>query len=341
MATPTLNYSVLSGALSQVYRPRTVRTFNGRSMLLRFLPKQRGAGKNCAWTWEGTGAIGENYSDGADVSTTGSDTKNAATLSWGMYRSSFHITDFAASVAASSNSPQDLIMAVGREFENATRKVASVINVAGYSGAGTGTLIGGLDVALDDSNTYAGVDRSQADNAGFRSYLIDPGAPTAPTFALIRTDLAAIYDNCGEVPPLAFCSTAVWNKIASLFTEFRRYVQEVNVGGRSVSLDASVGAIEIDGCVFIKDKDATASTIYYVNPNYVHWEYLPFAGMAGMMVQTAEKPVDDGYGPMPLGMMCKPLSTAGASQKMTCQVQLQLVVEKPNACGRRVNVDAS
>lgn len=341
MAT-TLNYSALSGALSQVYRPRTVRTFNGRSNLLRFLPKMRGMGKNCAWTWEGTGAIGENYSDGADVANTGSDSKNAATLSWGMYRSNFHITDFAQSVAASSNSPQDLLMLVGREFENSTRKLASVINIDGYSGAGTGTLIGGLDVALDDANTYAGVDRSQAANAGFRAYKVDPGVATAPTFALIRTDLQQIYDNSGEVPPLAFCSTAVWNKLASLFTEFRRYNQDVmNVAGRTVSLDASVGAMEIDGCMFIKDKDATANTIYYINPNYVHWEYLPFASMAPMMVQTVEQAVDDGYGQMPLGMMCKPLSTAGASQKMTCQIQLQLVVEKPEACGRRLNVSTT
>lgn len=340
MAT-TLNYSALSGALSQVYRPRTVRTFNARSMLLRFLEKRRGSGKNCAWTWEGTGAIGENYSDGADVANTGSDSKNAATLSWGMYRSNFHITDFAAAVAASSNSPQDLLMLAGREYENATRKVASVLNVDGYSGAGTGTLIGGLDSALSDANTYAGVDRTQAANAGFRSLVVDPGAPTAPTFALIRSDLAAIYDACGEVPPLAFGSTAVWNKIASLFTEFRRYVQEVNVAGRTVALDASVGAIEIDGCVFIKDKDATANSIYYINPSYVHWEYLPFAGQSAMMVNTAEIQVDDGFGSMPLGMMVKPLSTAGAAQKMTCQVQLQLVVEKPNACGRRVNVSTT
>lgn len=337
MAT-TLNFSALSGALSQVYRPRTVRTFNARAMLLRFLEKRRGNGKNCAWTWEGTGAIGENYSDGADVSATGSDDKNPATLSWGMYRSNFHITDFAASVAASSHSPEDLLLAVGREYENSVRKVASVLNGAGYSGLGTGTLIGGLDLALDDLNTYAGVNRTTGSNAGFRAYVVDPGSLTAPTFALIRADLAAIYDACGEVPPLAFCSTAVWNKLAALFTEFRRYTQDVNIGGRAVSMDASVGAIEIDGCVFIKDKDATANRIYYINPSYVRWEYLPFAGMAGMMVNTKEIAVDDGYGALPLGMMVKPLSTAGASQKMTCQVQLQLVVEKPNSCGVRKNV---
>lgn len=337
MSVVVVNYIALASALAQVFRPTTVRTFNGRSNLLRFLEKRKGSGKNVAWTWEGTGALGENYTDGQDVSNYGSDSRNAATLAWGMYRSNFEITDFAASISSSSQSPDDLIPLAAREFENANRKLASTLNVDGYAGAGTGTLIDGLADAVKDDNTYAGVDRTQAANAGFRSLVVD-GLSQAPTIADLRSDISSIYDIGGEIPNIAFCPTAVWNKIASLFQEFRRYNQDVMVAGKPVTLDGSVSALEIDGCIFVKDKDATANTIYYLNTDHVHWEYLPFAGMEALMARMKEMGMSDGYGAIPLGMLVKALAESGAAQKMTCQVQLQLVLEKPNACGKRINV---
>ncbi len=333
-----LDLAALTGALAQEYRPRTIRSFNAKSVLLRILEKRKAMGKNCAWTWEGTGAIAENHTDGQDVSNYGVDTKNTAVLTWGLYRTNVTVTDQTASVAAASGSPADLVMAAAREFENCNRKLAATINDEGYNGLGTGTLICGLDVALDDANNYAGVDRSQAANAGFRAKVIDPGVPTAPSLALLRSDISSIYDACGEAPPIALCASAVWNKLASLFQEFRRYNQDVNVGGRTVHLDASVSALELDGCIFIKDKDATANQIYYINPDYVRWEYMPFAGMEPLMAQMREQAIDDGYGAMPLGMLWKPLAVTGAAQKMTGQVQLQLQVEHPKACGIRKNV---
>lgn len=336
-----LNLSAITGALAQVYRPKTIRTFNAHSVLLRMLEKRRGSGKNCAWTWEGDGAIGENYTDGQDVSNLGNDSKNAAVLSWGMYRSSFSITDLALSVAASSHSPQDLVQLVAREFENASRKLASSINDEGYDGLGTGTLICGLDVALDDANTYAGVNRSTGGLEGFRASVFDEGSPTPISIEMVREDLSAVYDACGEQPGLAFLKTDLWNAMANKFQNVRRFNQDViSVGGRQITLDASVGAIEVDGCVFVKDKDATANTIYYINPSYVRFEYLPFGPMDQMMAQSKSIGLDDGFGAIPLGMMVKPLAAAGAAEKVTCEVQLQLVVEKPSACGRRVNVSA-
>ena len=340
MAT-TMNYAALAPALAAIYRDTTVKTFNARSVLLRVIPKTRMLGKNSTWTWEGTGAIGENYTDGQDVANYGSDDKNVAVLTTGMYRSNFQITDYAASGAANSQSPSDLTDIAANEFINASRKVASTINGAGYAGAGTGTTIAGLSVAVADANTYAGVDRTQAANAGFRSSVFDPGVPTALSIDQIRGDISSIYDSCGETPQLGLMPTNIWNKLASKFSEFRRLNQDVTVGSRIVRMDASVGMLEIDGCIFIKDKDCTASAIYYLNPDYVRWEYLPFPIselQMEMLARTREMQIDDGYGAMPLGMLCKALGETGAAQKMTMQIQLQLVVSKPNSCGKRLNV---
>jgi hypothetical protein len=328
--------ATITAALAQNYKDEVVRTFNANSVLLRMLPKVQGEGKNVAWTFEGTGAIGENFTDGADVSNYGIDTPYAATLSWGLYRSNFKLTNLALSTAGSSRSPMGMVDSMGRSMLNASRKLASTLNVAGYSGAGTGTLIAGLGVGVDSDNTYAGIDRTS--NTSFRASVIDPGALTDPSFALIRSDLSTIYDACGEQPDLAFCNSAAWNKIAGLFDETRRRVSEVSTAGGMVKLDASVSAIEIDGCVFIKDKDATANAIYYVNSNYVHWEYLPVISGSGVPADIVQGQLSEQQGALPLGMAIYPLARTGAARKITCEVQAQLVVEKPNACGVRLNV---
>lgn len=327
--------STITGALSQAFRDRVVRTFNATSTLLKVLPIERGAGKNCAWDVEGTGAIGENFSDGADVSNYGTDVPHAATLSWGLYRSNFKITNLARSAARSSQSPRDLMMPMGRSLVNSSRKLASSINDELFNGLGTGTLIAGLDVALDDSNTYAGLSRST--EAYVRAKVFEPGVTTAPTFQLLRKDLFDIKDICGEMPDLAFVDSAGFLKIAALFDSSRRWDLDltINTARGSVVLDASVGKVQIEGCTYIQDKDATSASLYYLNSNYVHVEYLPSADEEQLPEDMIRMGMEDGYGPLPLGMNVYPLARTGAARKVTAEVQVQLVVAKPTACGIR------
>jgi len=328
--------SDISTALAQNFRPRVIRTFNATSMLMRTLPIVRGAGKNIAWPFEDSGAYAENFSDGADVSVYGSDVPAPAVLPWGLYRANWLATNLAVSAAGSSASPADLIALEARGMVNSIRKLTSTLNAAFYSGAGTGTTIAGLGVALDDSNTYAGVVRGSV--AAMRAKVIDPGTATAPTFALIRKDLYDIKDICGELPDLAFVNSAGFLKLAGMFDDLRRFEQDITIqtARGAITLDASVGKLQIEGCTFIADKDATAGSIHYLNSNYVHVEYLPYPGSdqiitEGMLAANA----DDGYGPLPLGLNIYPLARTGAARKFTAEVQLNLVVEKPTACGVR------
>ena len=325
--------------LSQNYRGRLVNQVNRKSALLKALPIVPGFGKNCAWAAKSSGQIAENYTEGADASNFGSDAQTEAILQWGHYRSNFHITGTARRAAATSMTPDGVENLIGTNMMSANETLVSLINDDLFDGAGTGTLIAGLDVAIgDDTNTYATIDR--AANAYWRPYVIDPGVATALSFPQIRTDLGAIYDLCGEQPDLAVCSTAVFNTLGALYDSTRRYITEITTARGVVRLDAGYQALEVDGCMFLRDKDATAGWIYYINTSRVRVEYLPLevpiiAALEEMGIQMV---ADDGYGPIPLGIHCDKLAKNGDSDRYECLANLQLVVERPNSCGVRKNV---
>lgn len=335
MADNPQTLTAILSALAQNFRPEVVRQVNRKSVLLHTLPVKPGFGKNVPIDIELSGAVSESFSDGAEAANFGSDAVAPGTLSWLPHRANFKVTDLAIAAAASSRSPEELMALYGRNVVNAMSALASTLNAAYYAQ---------LVLAMDDDNTYAGIDRSDGSYALWRSNVIDPGSLTAPTLALIRNDLAnTIYSACGSVPDLAFCSPAVFLKLASLFTELRRYVQpvtSVSTAKGNVLLDGSVGAIEFEGCTFIKDKDCTANAIYYVNSEHVHIEYLP-QGPVEMGDAGQDVGIDDGFGPVPLGARFYVLGRTGAYRKASAQVFSQLVCDRPNACGVRLNVSTT
>lgn len=325
--------------LAQMYRGDVVRQINRRSQALKILQIRPGEGKNVAFVPEGDGAVAENYSDGADAANFGSDAQASATLSWGQYRANFHVTGLAMAAAATSASPMGNTALWVRNMMNGAAKLASTINGGLFTGAGTGTLIAGFDVAIgNDSNTYAGIDRSSGSNAYFRPTVIDPGTLTAPTFALIRDDLRKIYEASGENPDVAFVPPAVFNAIGGLFDGTRRQVDQIQTARGNIRLDFGFQAVEIDGTMFVKDKDAGANKIYYVNTNHCHVEYLPPKLPPAAAALAQQVAADDGFGMVPLGMMYEVLAQLGDSYRAQVKSYIQLVVDRPNAFGVRKNV---
>lgn len=323
--------------LAQEFRGDIVRQINRRCVLLKTLPIRRGGGKNVAWVAESSGHLAENYSEGADASNFGSDAQDDAILSWGLYRSPFRVTKLAMDAAATSGTPMSNKALWGRNIANAAAALAAGVEEELFDGLGTGTLMTGLDLAIgDDTNIYAGIDRSTA--TYWRPTVVDPGVATAPTIALLRSDLGTIYDACGETPDMAVCPTAVFNKVAGLFDENRRWTV-LNTARGKVQLDAGYEGVEIDGCMFMKSKDATANQIYYINSNYVHIETLPDARVPREVLDAVA--ADDGFGGVPLDMSFEMLAKTGPSTKGEALAQCQLVVTRPNACGVRKNVSTS
>jgi hypothetical protein len=165
--------------------------------------------------------------------------------------------------------------------------------------------------------------------------VVDPGVPTSPTFALIRSDLGAIGDACGESPDIAVCPTAVFNAVANLFEANRRWTV-VNTARGQVKLDAGFEGLEIDGCMIVKARRATANQIYYLNTNHVHVEFLPDTTFPPDVYQMMR--ADDGYGSVPLGFSYSMLAKLGPADRAQVLAQMQLVVERPSSCGIRKNV---
>lgn len=331
--------AAITNAVAQNYAPRILRATNANAPLVSLFPAVPGRGKNVAWVHELDGEDAETYADGADVSSYTTDTKKPATLPWGLYRANGKVTDLSIDVAGTSMSPEEIVDLLGREMVNKARALALKLGTDAYSGAGSNALYG-LESAVADDNTYATIDRTQSANAKWRAKVIDPGSPTAPTIALIRQDLNQIYDLSGEKPDIGLCPTDVWNKIASLFDVARQYVVSTMPNGGPIEVRGGVQAIDIDGCKIMPDRLATANRIYYLNSAYVRWEYLRRVPRA-MDESAVEAPLQGNNGPLPLGMVVRPLARTGAALKFSCAVTAQLVLEKPIACGVRLQVSTS
>ncbi len=322
--------------LAQEYRGDIVDQVNRRVTLLKLLPVVPGGGKNVAWAPEADGAIAENYSEGADAANFGSDAQASAVLSWGLYRSNFKVTKLAMDAAGSSSSPMGNRALWARNLVNASSKLSDTLETAAFSGAGTGSTIAGLDVAIGDTtNSYAGINRVTAGNEYWRPTVVDPGSATAITFAQIRSDLGTIGDVCGESPDIAVCSTAVFNAVAGLYDSNRRW-ESVTTSRGNIMLNNGYEGVMVDNCMFVKARKAPANTIYYLNTNYAHFETLPDSTYPPEVYQMIQ--ASDGYGSVPFQFHYEMLAKTGPSSKAEVLAQFQLVVERPNAFGVRKNV---
>lgn len=328
--------------LAQEYRGDVVRQINRRTVALRIFPIVPGEGKNIGWVPESDGQVAENYSDGADAANFGGDSQASATLSWGLYRANLHVSNLAMDAAATASTPEGDRNLWSRNVQNGSAKLGSLLNGAFYSGAGTGTTWAGMDVAIGSTtNVYAGIDRTSGGNTYWQPTVIDPGTLTKPTFAQIRDDVRQIYIAGRENPDVALCSPGVFNAIGNLFDNTRRQnIEQIRTARGKVSLDFGFQALEMDGMYFVKDKDATENRIYYCNSNHIRIEVLPPAEYRGMGLDNWEDVEgDDGFGPIPLMFKYEKLAKLGASERAEVTSTAQLVVDQPNTCGVRKNVD--
>lgn len=320
--------------LAQAYRGDVVRQINRRTVAVKMLKIVAGDGKNVAWAPEADGALAETYSEGADATNFGGDAQASAILTWGLYRSNMHVSQLALDTSATSETPDGNRQLWAREVVNGATKLASMINKDCYSGS---SAIVGFDSAIGSTtNTYAGIDRTVGGNSYFLPTVVNPGVDTATTQAGVRDDVRQIYEASGETPNLAFCTPTLFNSLGATFDPTRRQVDEVQAGRGQIRLDFGYQVIELDGMVFLKDKDATAKTIYYVNTDHVELQYLPSPEQRLLMeLGEMEMEPEDGFGAVPLGFNFQKLAKTGASDKAQALWTGQLKVDRPNACGVR------
>lgn len=329
-------------ALSQTFRSNIVDQINRSVQFLKLVPIVQGEGKNVAWPVEKDGELVENYSEGADAANFGTTVQAQATLNWALYRANPKVTQLAMDAAGSSYQPEGNKALWGHELAKHSAGLAMKLNQECFSGAGTGTLICGLDTAIGlDNNTYATIDRTQVANAFWKPTVIDPGVAYAPGFADMRDDMRLVYEACGENPDMAFCAPAIFNYIGGLYDNTRREVTLVTTARGQVTLDKGFTALELDGMMFIKERHATAAQIYYVNSNYIALEVLPSHEERLLFSRNALVQADDGFGSVPFSFKFEMLAKTGASEKGQILSTCQLKVLRPNAFAVRKNVATS
>lgn len=329
--------------IAQNYKDDIIRQVNRTATALKIFAPEPGEGPNAAWVAEGDGAVVESFSEGADAANFGSDAQVGALIPWSRYRGLIHVSGSALAVAATSRTPLGNQRLWARNMLNATEKLAKTLDTDFYTGAGGNALVG-LDSAIGSTtNTYAGIDRSNSNNAFFRPTVVD-SASAAITFAQIRSDLAAIKVVSGYRPDIALVSPGTYNKIASLFDPQKFYTistEKVAVRGREVDLmlDGGRGGLNFDGCIFVEDAFAPDNTIYYLNTGWVKVEHLP-ADMSNLGGdETAMLQMVDGLEEsVPLGLAFEMLAKNGDSERAQMKVYPQLVVHRPSTCGKRINI---
>lgn len=320
--------------LAQEFRGDVVGQINRRVTLLKLLRIVPGGGQNVAWVARSDGHLAENHTDGQDVSNYGSDAQTSAILTWSLYRSPFSVTKLAMDAAAGAASPLGNRALWRENMANAAAKLADKIEKELFVGPGTGTTISGLDLAIGSTtSTYATI--SQSSNTFWQPYVIDPGSATGISFQQIRTDLAAIQAAGGEVPDIAVCGLSTFNSIAGLFDANRRWTS-VNTARGKIQLDAGFEGVEVDGCMFVKAKDAPEGAIYYLNTRYTEIQYLPDATYPPYVYEQVQ--ADDGYGSVPLGFHYEMLAKTGPADKAEILSEIALKVGRPNTCGKRLHV---
>lgn len=327
--------------MAQTYAPLIVRQINRKTNFIRTVPIVTGEGPNCAFAVEKGGALAEEYNEGADVVDYGSDGQDDAVLQWAQMRANSRITGLAQATSRTSKSPAGNIALRRRNIINSSAALASLINLRCFSGSGAGSpkQITGLDVAIgDDANTYGTIDRSDSNNAFWRPTIIDPGTPQPLTFANIRDDQMKIEIKCGQKPELAWVSPAVFNVVAGLFDSNRMFVDTLSTARGDVTLRGG-SAIDVEGTVFVKDKDATDNRIYYCNTEYMALEVVPPTDEVVPQFQKGTVlTANDGWGEVPLMFNFEQLAKTGDSDKYFAKWYGELKILKPNAFGVRKNV---
>jgi hypothetical protein len=338
MADQTL--STVSSALSQLYAPKLVSQFNRLSVLTAALPKKVGKGKNVAWDVHFSAGTAASYSDGADVSTYDVDTPVAATLSWGLYRTSFSVSGLAQAAAASSvGSAAELMALIETNAATKGMKLASTLNADFFTGT---SAIVGLESAVAGSGTYAGVVPGTY-SEWVSSELANGGVSRALTKSLLDNLEEDIYEACGMAPDLIVTTPAIARKYESLLDANSRWVvptgdisavQSGN-GARSVLNDHSgFTGLAYKGIPIFRDRNCPAGKLFMLNRSFIDIEVLPQPGTNTATVEKAKELAGE-WGANALGMLARieAMAKTGDSDKFTMKVYCQMAVRRRNAHG--------
>ena len=319
LKTADLNFGTIVASIVRNQLNRTV-------SMAPYLEVRRG--KNASgpvWNFETSGATSATHAIGAAYPTAAQDTNLQASLNWGRYHESFEIADETLSDGAMMHNPEAYTSEFLRQLQTAVGVMAKKVEHDSFSGSDTTNGIIGYDSAIADGNTYANVIRGSV--TAWQSYVKAAGSLTTLSKDNLLAFLAQIGDNCGELPTHCFLSHQTLNKVKSLFDSNIVF----NVPGFDY-IGTGRMPVQIEGVVFVPvgsadgyggSTTANNGRIYAVNSNYVHYEVKPY-------LNDGKKVIVDN---LPFGMQVVADPTGAHSSRAVVRNVIQLVVEKPVACG--------
>ncbi len=348
----------ITAALSTRFGPELDRQFNRMTVTSSLLRKVDGQGKQISWDVRVPRTThAASFTEGADV-TAGEynvDPTIPAVLNWPMYRVAFSLSGLAvAAAAASPGSASELLDQFGTNLIDAASDMASVINADIYAGDGTGTKITGLvgGGALAATGIYAGINRA-AYSSWAGNVSSNGGTARALTKGLIDTLEANIYTASGRIPRLIIAEPQVVRKYEALFDTITRVQIErgdLSAQSRTPTVGSSpflpdnegYTGLSYKGMPIYRDKDATAGSLFMLNPDYVELPTLPPANLGtAVLVRQQAAPSQTTGGTNGINFKVESLAKTGDADKFQLVVYVNVKVRRPNACGYLADIDVT
>lgn len=334
----TMDLSYISTVLNQTYQPIIADQLNQNTVLLSRVRKTLGGGKNIAFDAKVTRAAeGGSYASGADITpgATSHDVEVPAVLAWKRFEVPFKVSGDALA-AANAAGPAAYANLFGKQIEDATRNLGIILGSQIYAD-GTGNSandMDGLQAALLDSGTYAGISRVTY-SAWRATVLANGGVDRALTEALMRQLERTIFTTCGLPPNLIVTTPAIVDKYEALFDSIKR--QDVKDG------TYNLGAKELTykGIPIVRDALCPAGHMYFLSMNNgLSLEQLPPVPMAaGVVLSHGQKPILTADGNVGLQVAIDMLGQTGDAFKGYVKAYMNLKVERPNAHGVIKDID--
>lgn len=336
----------LSDVLATLFRDKIQSQINRAVVLAQVLPVRPGTGKNISWDvafTNGSGYTNGAAADGATISTYNSDVKVPATLQYTTYYEAFGVGGRAQAAAGAAGNPMGLVNLIGYEAGEAARRLASAINTDLWTGTGASNQLQGLYSttgstygALIGSGTHAGISRSSYSEWACN---VDAGSSVNRelTMDLMRDMRRTIYTASGLKPDMIVTDPIQFEKYGRLFGSQRQYKQDIYLRGQKITLDGGFQALEFDGIPVLEDKDHPAGKMSFFNTAYCYLSQLPYdpamADGGGDLTLAGSPEEQFGEASTKLSAKLIPLARTGDSKLFELVSYLQIVVEKPNACG--------
>jgi hypothetical protein len=337
------NFAAVTNALEQRIRQKLADQTNRSTVTLNLLAKKRGKGKNVAFDATFGTDTGQIFDDGQVVSTFQADTEQPATLQWGEYGDAFKVTGRAEDASAGDGTELDQLFVV--KLRQARMRAAEKINQDLWTGDGSASpqKIHGITATagpLAATGIYAGINRASFGQwAG--NVFANGGVPRALSLSLVQTAFAATFDASGKSPTFGLAPSSIFNRLAELTNQDRRFMQEVMIRGQKITLQEGWEAIEINGKPVFRAREVPSGTLAFFHADHLYVEFLPVAptrmarGKVKAMVPLAGTPQEQMDGKVleseALMAALIELPSAGNFDSWMLDTNVQLVCDEPHS----------